>query len=217
MWPKSVGWVGYSIIVTQLQIPLSVFCPWCWGWVCLVARLGLTLCDPMDCRLPRSSLHGDSPGKNICVGCHVLLQGIFLTQGLNLILLCLGLDLCITFFFCRLASFEVLPRGGTSGKPEGRRREKWLPVCLWFWSLPSQPQLFAPVVGSSLQLFLGHPALASSCGISRSQACLSWRSDCSSRKHLLLSLSLFPHLGVAASNCSYYSLWVPHTFRFWLF
>ena len=32
---------------------------------------------------------GDSPGGNIGVGCHFLLQGIFLTQGLNLYLLCL--------------------------------------------------------------------------------------------------------------------------------
>ena len=31
----------------------------------------------------------DFPGKNTRVGCHVLLQGIFLTQGLNLSLLCL--------------------------------------------------------------------------------------------------------------------------------
>ena len=31
----------------------------------------------------------DSPGKNTGVGCHALLQGIFLTQGLNLHLLCL--------------------------------------------------------------------------------------------------------------------------------
>ena len=29
----------------------------------------------------------DSPGKNAGVGCHVLLQGIFLTQGSNLDLL----------------------------------------------------------------------------------------------------------------------------------
>ena len=29
------------------------------------------------------------PGKNTGVGCHILLQGIFLTQGLNLHLLCL--------------------------------------------------------------------------------------------------------------------------------
>ena len=36
-----------------------------------------------------SSVHGDSPGKNTRVGCYVLLQGIFLTQGLKLRLLCL--------------------------------------------------------------------------------------------------------------------------------
>ena len=48
-----------------------------------------TLCDPMDFSLPGSSVHGDSPGKNTGVGCHALLQGIFLTQGLNLRLLCL--------------------------------------------------------------------------------------------------------------------------------
>ena len=44
---------------------------------------------PMDCSLPGSSVHGDSPGKNTGVVCHALLQGIFLTQGLNLPLLCL--------------------------------------------------------------------------------------------------------------------------------
>ena len=29
-----------------------------------------TLCDPVDCSLPGSSVHGDSPGKNTGVGCH---------------------------------------------------------------------------------------------------------------------------------------------------
>ena len=48
-----------------------------------------TLCDPMDCSPPASSVHGDSPGEKTGVGCHVLLQGIFPTQGLNLHLLCL--------------------------------------------------------------------------------------------------------------------------------
>ena len=43
-----------------------------------------TLCDPMDYSPPGSSVHGDSPGKNTRVGCHFLLQGTFLTQGLNL-------------------------------------------------------------------------------------------------------------------------------------
>ena len=42
-----------------------------------------TLCNPMDCSLPDSSVHADSPGKNTGVGCHALLQGIFPSQGLN--------------------------------------------------------------------------------------------------------------------------------------
>ena len=32
----------------------------------------LTLCDPTDCSLPGSSVHGNSPGKNAEVGCHAL-------------------------------------------------------------------------------------------------------------------------------------------------
>ena len=38
---------------------------------------------------PTSLCPWDSPGKNPGVGCHALLQGIFLIQGLNLRLLCL--------------------------------------------------------------------------------------------------------------------------------
>ena len=34
-----------------------------------------TLCDPMDCSPPGSSVHGDSPGKNTGVCCHALFQG----------------------------------------------------------------------------------------------------------------------------------------------
>ena len=52
--------------------------------LCLVTQLCLTLCEPMDCSLPGSSVHGNSPGKNTEVGCHALLQGIFQTQGSNL-------------------------------------------------------------------------------------------------------------------------------------
>ena len=42
-----------------------------------------TLCDPMDCSPPGSSCPWNSPGKNTGVGCHVLLRGIFLTQGFH--------------------------------------------------------------------------------------------------------------------------------------
>ena len=51
--------------------------------LCLVAQSYPTLCNPMDCSLPGSSVHGDSLGKNARVGCHALLQGIFPTQGSN--------------------------------------------------------------------------------------------------------------------------------------
>ena len=39
--------------------------------MCLVTKLCPTLCDPMDCRLPGSSVHGNSPGKNTGVGSSV--------------------------------------------------------------------------------------------------------------------------------------------------
>ena len=39
-----------------------------------------TLCDPMDCSRPGSSVHGAYPGKNTGVDCHALLQGVFPTQ-----------------------------------------------------------------------------------------------------------------------------------------
>ena len=42
--------------------------------LCLAAQSCPTLCDPMDCSPPGSSVHGASPGKNTGVGCHALLQ-----------------------------------------------------------------------------------------------------------------------------------------------
>ena len=53
---------------------------------CLVAQLCPTLCDSMDCS-PPGSYPWHFPDRNTGVGCHFLLQGIFLTQGLNLHLL----------------------------------------------------------------------------------------------------------------------------------
>ena len=51
--------------------------------LCLVTQSCPTLCDPMNCSPPGSSVHGDSPGKNTGVGSQALLQGIFPTQGQN--------------------------------------------------------------------------------------------------------------------------------------
>ena len=54
-----------------------------------------TLCDPMNRSPPGSSVHGDSPGKNIRVGCHALLQGICPTEGSNP-----GLPHCRWILYC---------------------------------------------------------------------------------------------------------------------
>ena len=48
-----------------------------------VAQSCLTLCNPIDCGRPGSSVRGDFQGKNTRVCCHALLQGIFPTQGSN--------------------------------------------------------------------------------------------------------------------------------------
>ena len=50
--------------------------------VCVCAQACLTLCDPMDCSLPRLLCPWNFPYKNTGVGCHFLLQGIFPTQVL---------------------------------------------------------------------------------------------------------------------------------------
>ena len=65
-----------------LRSALPTSCP-LYTKPCLVAHSCLTLCNPMDCSPPGSSVHGNFPDKNTGVGCHVLLQGIFPTQGLN--------------------------------------------------------------------------------------------------------------------------------------
>ena len=52
----------------------------------MFAQLCPILCDPMDYIPPDFSVW-DFPGKNTGVGCHLLIQGIFPTQGLNLGLL----------------------------------------------------------------------------------------------------------------------------------
>ena len=66
----------------------SLFKPWALFHqvACLCAKLlqsSLTLCDPMDHRPSRLLCPWDSPGKDTGLACHALLQGIFLTQGLN--------------------------------------------------------------------------------------------------------------------------------------
>ena len=71
----------------------------------------------MDCSLPGSSVHRDSPGRNTGVGSHALLWGIFLTQGSNpglphcrWILYHLSQQgnprICVLFFVCQITVSE---------------------------------------------------------------------------------------------------------------
>ena len=50
---------------------------------CLITKLCLTLLRPHGLQPTRLLCSWNSPGKNTGVGCHILLQEIFLTQGLN--------------------------------------------------------------------------------------------------------------------------------------
>ena len=57
---------SHSVTVTITALDLeSVLC----------TQSCLTLCKPMDCSLPGSSVHGDITGRNTGVGCHFLLRG----------------------------------------------------------------------------------------------------------------------------------------------
>ena len=76
----------------------------------LVAQSCLSLCDPMDCSPPGSSVHGILQAKDPGVGCHALLQ-IFLTQGSNL-----GLPHCRQNFYH--LSYREVPEYKTCINPK---------------------------------------------------------------------------------------------------
>ena len=74
--------VGLKIVISKNGLLYSA---------CMSAKLllwCLTLCDTIDCNLLGSSVLGILQARILeWVGCHALLQGIFLTQGSNLHLL----------------------------------------------------------------------------------------------------------------------------------
>ena len=118
--------------------------------LCLVAQSCLTLCDPVDCSPPGSSVHGDSPGKHTGVDSHALLQGIFPTQGLNLGLLYAG-----RFFTDRATREASMFRYIKILANESELRRRWarffLPIC----TLPHKTWLSIPESASSLMSKIG--------------------------------------------------------------
>ena len=102
-WERTLEWVAIRFIVEILFTPLlcllkpqSYLQLTTWFLLYLSRLLKMPcavlscfsrvqLCNPMDCSLPGSSVHGDSPGKNTAVGghAHALFHGIFPTQRSN--------------------------------------------------------------------------------------------------------------------------------------
>ena len=93
LWRAIVHWVTESDLTGWLTRSLSYMYVCAYMFIhtyiyltavlCLVTQSCPTLCGPMDCSLPGSSVPGDSPGKNAWVGSLSHLQGIFPTQGSN--------------------------------------------------------------------------------------------------------------------------------------
>ena len=90
---------------------------------CLVTQSCSTLCNPMDCSPPGSSIHGDSPGKTTGVGCHALLQGIFRTQGSNPCLLHL--------LHWQAGSLPLTPPEKSSPTPRNKTKLSFTDLIAW--------------------------------------------------------------------------------------
>ena len=119
--------------------------------VCLVTQSCLTRWDPVDCSPPGSSVHGDSPGKNTGVGCHALLQGIFLTQGLNSYVSCIGRwVLCKCFFPQQFISSREAPLG----VKKIIKRVKWLETFFSFPLFPSSFLLLCPSPSLPFEVYI---------------------------------------------------------------
>ena len=79
-----------------------------------VAQSSPTLCDPMDCSLPGSSIQGIFPGNSTGFSFYFLLQGIFPTQGLNPGLL-----------HCRQTLYHLSHQGRPNGLSKCKWKQQW--------------------------------------------------------------------------------------------
>ena len=96
--PRSMGFRHVQNSASYLSVIWKKLCV-------LVAQSCPTLCSPVDCSPPGSSVHGDSLGKKTGVGCHALLQGNFPTQESDW-----GLPPCRRILY-QLSCREALDRG----------------------------------------------------------------------------------------------------------
>ena len=130
--------------------------------LCLVSQPCPTLCDPVDCSLPSSSVHAYSPSKNNELVCQALLQGIFPTQGSNP-----GLPHCRWVFY-RLSHqwslwiLEWVTYLFSRGSSWPKNLTKVSYIAVWFFSswssaylrlLVSLPAVLIPACDSSSPAF----------------------------------------------------------------
>jgi len=94
------------------------------SYLCLVAHLCLTLCNPMDYSPPGFSVHGDSPGKNTGVGFHAILQGNLPNPGIEpnspvlqvdsfFLCVCVLAFIYLFFFYQQLSEKAMAPHSNT--------------------------------------------------------------------------------------------------------
>ena len=62
-WTRLSDWPELIMKNNTMKVLVTQSCP--------------SFCDSTDCSPPGFSVHGDSPGKNTGVGCHSVLQGIW--------------------------------------------------------------------------------------------------------------------------------------------
>ena len=112
---KTVREENYSY---YLNIPKALITKIVWWKVkVLIAQLCPTLCKPMDCSPPGSSVHKILQARILEWVCYLLLQGIFPTQGSNL-----GLLHCRWILYC-------LNQTAKQGSP------------VWYWYIKKQNRI----------------------------------------------------------------------------
>ena len=116
--------------------------------MCSVAQRGPTLCDPMDCSLPGSSVHGVFQARIREWVCHFLLQGIFLTQGLSPHLLHWQVD---SLPLCHLVTLCIFHHSWKKNEERGsimkkKIRFRYMPLMYYFPPANGPPSVTLPQI-----------------------------------------------------------------------
>ena len=132
-------------------------------WACMVSVFSCVwlFVTPWTCSLP-GTCPWDSPGKNTGVGCHALLQGIFLSQGLNLRLLSLlHCRWILHRWAIREAQYSLVElKGGLACCDSWGRKEldtserlNWTEIRISSWFIPTEPIEYIKCIQMSKIIF----------------------------------------------------------------